>query len=191
MTGIGFPALRAERVPRCLVRPGARRPGWLDRPRGWVGPSPPRPRRAGVHRPPGSDRAGSARLQPGDRRWRLSARPRAARRGRDHGRRGGGAALSRDRQPGASDRRVRGSCRRGDIAVGRGHAAVRDRVVLGGGRGGGAVATPVPGPAPRPDAPCPGAAARRGPRDAPVLRRGGVRGGRDAHALPLNARGGT
>ena len=64
-----------ERLSRRLVRPGARRPGRLDRAGGGVGPSPPRPRRPGVRRPPRPDRPRPARLQPGDRRGRLPARP--------------------------------------------------------------------------------------------------------------------
>ena len=120
-----------------------------------------------------------------------SARPRAARRGRDHGRRGGGAALARDRQPGASDRRVRGSCRRATLLsdadtppfeiesfsgeVGE-EARLRHRYLDL-----------------RRDRMRHALELRHGvvARDARVLRRRGVRRGRDADAHPLHARGGA
>ena len=58
---------------------------------------------------------------------------------------------SRDGQPRAADRRVRGPGRRGEPARRRADAAVRDRGLLGRGRRGDAPALSLPRPAPRAD----------------------------------------
>ena len=147
----GIPSAAGQRLPRHLVRPGAARPGRLRGPRRRLGPPPPRPRRARLHRPARPHRAGAARLQPGRGGRGLRARPRAARRGRAQRERAGGQALARDRQRGPADRRGRGPGDRRRAALRRRHAALRDRVLLGRGERGDAPALPLPRPAPRPD----------------------------------------
>ena len=188
-TEAGFPALR----------PNDYRDAWCgqvlpdrvgdDRPRRRLGPPPPRPRRPRVHRPARPHRPRPARLQPGRGGRRLRARPRAALRGRDHAPPARSSGARPRRQPRAADRRVRGPGRRGDAARRRRDAAVRDRVVLGRGGGGGAPALPLPRPAPRPHARGARAAPPGRPRDARVLRRRGLRRGRDADALALDPGG--
>ena len=71
----------------------------------------------------------------------------------------------------------------------RGHAAVRDRGLLGRGRRGDAPAPPLPRPAPRADAARDRAARPRRERDARVPRRRGLPRDRDPGAHPLDARG--
>ena len=161
-----------------------------DRARRGLGPSPPRPRRAGVHRPARPHRARPARLQPGHGGRRLRARPRAALRGRAH--------APPARSSGARRRPINPELPTGEVEVRVADAtlladadtpAVRDRVVLGRGGGGGAASLPLPRPAPGPHARRARAAPPRRPGDARVLRRRGVHRGRDADALALDAGG--
>ncbi len=76
------PGAAARTLPRHLVRPGARRPGRRRGPRRRLGPPPPRPRRADLHRPARPHRPRPARLRPRRVRRGPRARPQAARRGR-------------------------------------------------------------------------------------------------------------
>ena len=135
MTGLPGPA--RERVPRHLVRPGARRPGRLRRAARRLGPPPPRPRRAGVHRPARPHRDRAARLPPGRLGRGVRALAPAARRGRAHASPArSSAATPRPSTP--SCRPARSSCgsARRDAARRRRDAAVRDRGLLGRGRRG-------------------------------------------------------
>ena len=68
-----LPALRRERLPRHLVRPGAGRPGRLRGAGRRLGPPPPRPRRPDLHRPARPHRHRPARLPPRRRRARPSS----------------------------------------------------------------------------------------------------------------------
>ena len=100
---------RAERLPRHLVRRGARRRvGERGAGRG-LGAPPPRPRRARVRGParPHGPRAG--RVQPRDGARGARALARAALGVGDLGARRGRAALGGDGQPGHADRRGRGA----------------------------------------------------------------------------------
>ncbi len=115
--------------------------------------------------------------------------PQAARRGRAHRGRQGREALPRDRQRGHADGRGRGAGRRGRAALGRRHAAVRDRVLLGRGQRGDPPEVPLPGPAPRPHARGDRAAPPGDAGDAGVPGRRGVPGDRDADPDPLDAGG--
>ena len=147
------PGSAAERLPRRLVRPGARATGSARRSGSRAGCT-------GAATTAGSifvdlrDRTGLVQLvfnpdtaggafQLGHELRAEDVRQR---------RRRGGAARSRDGQPRAADGRVRGPRRRGDAAGGRRDAAVRDRVLLGRGGGGDAASPPLPRPAPRADA---------------------------------------
>ena len=80
-------AAAGQRLPRHLVRPGARRPGRLRGARRRLGPPPPRPRRPDLHRPARPHRARPARLPPRHLRRGVRAGPQAARRGRAQRRR--------------------------------------------------------------------------------------------------------
>ena len=107
----------AERLPRRLVRPGARGPGRLRGPGRRLGSPAARPRRADLHRPARPHRPRPARLQPG----RAPAAPSSsatscAPRTSSASPARWCAAIARDRQPRAADGRVRGSRRRGDAA---------------------------------------------------------------------------
>ena len=105
MSDVSGPA--GERLPRHLVRPGARRPGRLRGARRRLGAPPPRPRRPDLHRPARPHRHRPARLPPRRRGRRLRARPQAARRGRAQRRRHRRAALAGDGQPRPADGRGR------------------------------------------------------------------------------------
>ena len=105
-------AVRAasERLPRHLVRPGARRPRRLRRAGRRLGAPPPRPRRARLRRPARPHRARPARLPPRRVRRGVRARAPAAPRGRAHGRgRRWSAATPRPSTP---------SCRRASSSSG-------------------------------------------------------------------------
>ena len=178
-----------ERLPRHLVRPGARRPRRLRGARRGLGAPPPRPRRPDLHRPARPHRAGPARLPPGHLGRCLRARPQAARRGRALGGGHGRQALRGDRQPRSADRRGRAQGRGRRAALRRRYAALPDRGLLRRGRRGRAPAPPLPRPAPRADArgaraPPPG---HRG--DARVPRRRGLPRRRDAGPHPLDPGG--
>ena len=99
-----FPALRAERVPRHVVRAGARRPRRMRRPARRLGAPPPRPRRPRVHRPARPHRPRPARLPPRRLGRGVRARAPAAPRGR--------AQRRRARSCAATPRRSTPSCRR-------------------------------------------------------------------------------
>ncbi len=102
--------VRGERLPRHVVRSGARRPRRLRDPGRRLGPSPPRPRRPDLHRPARPHRPRAARLRSGrDQRRGLRARPQTALRGRAHRRRQGRRARRRRRQRRDGDRRLRRS----------------------------------------------------------------------------------
>ena len=179
----------AEPIPRHVVRRrplGQRRLGGPGR---GLGPSPPRPRRGRLRRPAGSHRAGPARLPSRRGRGRVRARPHAPRRGRDLRLRPGRPPLARDGQPRDGDRRVRGPRPLGGSALGRGHAAVRDRELLRRGGGGDAPSPPLPRPAAR-AAPARGRhAGSRLARDARVPRRRGLPGDRNSRPHSLDPGG--
>ena len=102
-----------ERVPRHLVRPGARRPRRLRAAPRRLGPPPPRSRRADLRRPARPHRARPARLPPRSLGRGVRARRAPAARGRGHGRRDARAPRAGDGQPRSADRRVRAQRRRG------------------------------------------------------------------------------
>ena len=181
---------RAQRLPRHLVRPGARRPGRRRGAGRRLGPPPPRPRRPDLHRPARPHRHRPARLPPRQLRRRLRAGPRAAGRGRAHRRRArwSGARMETvnpELPTGEVEMRVaerRAARRRGD-------AALPDRGLLRRGRRGRAPAPPLPRPAPRADARGADAAPPGHRGDARVPRRRGLPRRRDPGADPLDPRG--
>ena len=96
-----------------------------------LGPPPPRPRRADLHRPARPHRPGPARLQPRrGGRARTSSPTSCAPRTCSRAARRGRPPLARRRSTRAADGRVRGPGRRGRAALRRRDAAVRDRGLL-------------------------------------------------------------
>ena len=156
-----------------------------------LGPPPPRPRRARVHRPARPHRARPARLPPGRVRRGVRARAPPARRGRAQRRRArSSAAIRRPSTPSCRPGEFEVRVARGGAARRRADAAVRDRGLLGRGRRGGAASPPLPRPAPRADGARRSSSATAVDRGDPRLpRRRGLPRDRDADALALDPRG--